>query len=217
MICMPESVHYRRTFLSPLVAKIYDFCVWAAVLGRTRQFRANVFPFVPGNAKVAVDIATGTGGVALALKGEFPKLKLFACDLSEQMLAVAERKAVARNVSIVFSVQDVAKTSYPSGMADFAVVSLALHEMPHAKRLDVMREAFRLLRKGGVFAVCEYHAPKNLLLWIPLLFQFFLFERVDAYSILKEDLQGELCSVGFRRVVKKTYYGGMAQIVAGGK
>lgn len=217
MIPLSRHEHYRRIFLSSWFAYVYDLWVWFAVLGRTRQLREKLVSFVPKHAKVAVDFATGSGEVALALKRSFPKLKVFGCDLSAGLLSVASRKSARRHLDVSFSVEDVANTSYPGRFADFVVVSFALHEIPRKVRVAVMREAFRILRKNGVFAVKEYHAPSNPFFWFLLLVQFFLVERVDAYSILREDLQGELRSVGFRRIVKQTYYGGSVQVVAGVK
>ena len=213
MINLDKPAYYRKLFLSRFIVSIYDPWVWLTVFGRTANLRNKILGSVPKNAKVAIDLATGTGATAITLKKHFPSAKVFASDLSERMLAAAIKKAKAQNLDIRFSVYDAVRTTYPSGKADFVSITFAIHDVPHQKRIEIMKEAFRLLKKNGVFAIYDFHSSNNLM-WFPLSLQFLLFENKAAHSILKENLQAELKSVGFLKTSKKTYYGGSAQIVS---
>ncbi|MDK1726080.1 peptide chain release factor N(5)-glutamine methyltransferase [Dellaglioa algida] len=53
-----------------------------------------------------VDIGTGTGAIALALKQERPNWQVFASDISEEALSVAKENAVKQQADITFLVGD---------------------------------------------------------------------------------------------------------------
>jgi len=196
---------------------VYDLWVWIAVLGNTKKLRESILEFVPQNPNVLIDLATGTGENALLLKQKFPSSTILASDLSEGMLKVARKKALKKGLSIEFSFKDATKTNYPSEIADFVAISFALHDLPGEKRIEVMKEAYRLLKPGGTFAIYEYHLPKNWLYRIPLIIQFLLVENLDAWRMLKENLTEKLKEAGFKNTKKKTLYKGLAQIVVGEK
>lgn len=207
--------YYRGLFLSSWLPLVYDFWVWLAVCGNTKKLRENILEFVPQNPNVLIDLATGTGENALLLKREFPLSRVLASDLSYGMLKVAQKKALRKGLEIEFSLKDATKTNYPSEIANFVAISFALHDLPGEKREEVIKEAHRLLKQGGVFVIYDYHLPKNLFVRIPLIIQFLLVENLDAWRMLKENLTEKLKEAGFRNTKKKTYYKGLAQIVIG--
>lgn len=209
--------HYRKIFDSWWFPRAYDFWVWVTTLGQTKKLREHILEFVPQNPRVIVDLATGTGENALLLKENFPHARVLASDLSEGALGVAQRKASQRKLGIEYSFQDAAKTSYPSRQADVVAISFALHDLPGEKRKEVMKEALRVLRPGGTFAIYDYHLPQNWLVRIPLIVQFLLVENLDAWRMLKENLREKLRKAGFKNIREKMHYKGLAQVVAGEK
>lgn len=209
--------YFRRLFTSWWLPKAYDLWVWLAVLGNVKKLRENILELVPQNPGTIVDLATGTGENALLLKRRFPEAKVLASDLSEGMLGVAKRKTEAQGLEIEFSLQDATNTSYPSGVADSVAISFALHDLPKKKRGEVVKEALRILKPGGIFTIYDYHLPSNWLIRVPLVIQFLLVENLDAWRILKEDLRETLRHTGFTAIAKKTHYRGLAQIVSGQK
>lgn len=48
------------------------------------------------------DIGTGSGNIAIALKAEEPKMTVYACDISEEALKVAEENARTNQVDVTF-------------------------------------------------------------------------------------------------------------------
>ena len=214
---MKKPVYYRTLFATGWLPRIYDLWVFLGVLGNTKALREKILRFIPKNPNIAIDLATGTGEVAILLKTKFPKAKILASDLSEGMLSLARKKAERQNLSIEFSLQDAVHTSYPAGASDLVVISFAIHDLPHQQRLLVMKEAYRLLKKGGIFLIYEYHMPPFIPFRLPIYIQFFLVENKEAWGIFTEPLTEELSQIGFTQTKKQTYFKGLAQIIAGMK
>lgn len=69
----------------------------------------------------AVDIGTGSGCIALALKNNLPKLEITAMDISKDALEIVARNANQLNLSIETLQIDVLKDSLPKNSLDFIV------------------------------------------------------------------------------------------------
>lgn len=212
---MKKPEYYRTIFISKWLPPMYDLWVYIGVLGNTKALREKILKFIPRNPKVIIDLACGTGEAALLLKKKYPQSRVLASDLSEGMLKQIERKAKEQHLEIEISKQDAVKTSYQSNIADTVIISFAIHDLPHTQRLLVMKEAYRLLKKGGIFIIYEYHMPIFIPFRLPIYIQFFLVEDKEAWGIFTEPLEKELRRVGFRETEKRTYFKGLAQIVAG--
>lgn len=205
----------RPIFTSLWLPKVYDLWVFFATFGNPKKLRRNIADWVPKNTQTIIDLATGTGENALYLKEIFPQATICASDLSQGMLSVAIQKSKEKN--IIFSLQDATSTNYATESADLVCISFAIHDLLHAKRKEVMKEAFRILKPKGRFIIYEYHMPKNPLLKILPYIQFFLAENKEAWEIFTEPLEQELKKTGFAHTYKKIYYKGLAQIVVGEK
>ena len=212
---MKKPTYYRNLFISTWLPPVYDFWVCIGTLGNTKALRGKILEFIPKNPKLIIDLACGTGEAALLIKQQYPESRVLASDLSEGMLRQIEKKAKKQHLEIEISLQDAVHTTYESHIADVVTISFAIHDLPHAQRLLVMQEAYRLLIKGGVFIIYEYHMPKLLPLRLPIYIQFFLVEDKAAWGIFTEPLQKELTQVGFTETKKRTYFKGLAQIIAG--
>lgn len=109
---------------------------------RFREIREAVVSHVEEGARV-LDIACGTGALAFALaqKG----VQVTGIDLSAKMVAHAEHRRVvsgAQNPRFIHG--DAAQLSGQGQGYDYAVISMALHEMTPDLRLEVIRKAKRL-------------------------------------------------------------------------
>lgn len=49
-----------------------------------------------------IDIGTGSGCIALAIKKQFPEMKVYGCDISQQAVALASGNAINNNCDITF-------------------------------------------------------------------------------------------------------------------
>lgn len=96
---------------------------------------------------------------------------------------------------------------------DLVHTSAALHEMQPEQLQKILKEVYRILQPGGVFAIVDFHQPTNPL-FVPGLWIFFwLFETETAWQLLKSDLPGLLREVGFKVEKPKLYAGGSLQVI----
>ncbi|MDJ0772801.1 MAG: methyltransferase domain-containing protein [Mastigocoleus sp. MO_167.B18] len=96
---------------------------------------------------------------------------------------------------------------------DLVHTSAALHEMQPEQLQNILKEVYRILQPGGVFAIVDFHQPTNPL-FVPGLWVFFwLFETETAWKLLRSDLPGLLRDVGFKVEEPKLYAGGSLQVI----
>ena len=69
-----------------------------------------------------LDIGTGSGCIAVAIKHERPALDVWACDVSPGALAVARDNAERLGVDIRFELRDVTKPDFSAGMPPFDLI-----------------------------------------------------------------------------------------------
>ncbi|MBS3121344.1 class I SAM-dependent methyltransferase [Candidatus Woesearchaeota archaeon] len=205
--------YYRKGF-DTWIPSFYDLFVSIALFGnqdKIREMFVNKLKEQGKRPKKILDMATGTGDVAIKLKKAFPEADVTGIDLSTEMLAFAKKKADKNLLDISFIQQNIETTTFNEGYFDAVTISLGLHEIPEENRLNTIKEAYRILKKGGKFIIMDFNKPTN---WLSRLLQnlhFILFEPKYAKSILTEDLIGELKTQGFREPKKEI--AGMLQIV----
>lgn len=69
---------------------------------------ADIFDYFDENVDV-VDIATGSGALACAIKSDYPNAHVVACDISEKAIDIAKENALAHQLDITFLVGDMAQ------------------------------------------------------------------------------------------------------------
>jgi ubiquinone/menaquinone biosynthesis C-methylase UbiE len=125
----------------------------------------------------AADLGCGPGHLVIELARAAPGLQVTGIDLSDEMLAEAERRARRAGLAdrIAFKKGDVAHIPVPDGSLDLVVSTLSLHHWRDP--VAVLDEIARVLRSpepgegrpGGAFLVFDLRrdmaAPLYLLLW----------------------------------------------------
>jgi len=200
--------YYRNELFSGKLSKFYDIFFSITTLGLGDKARKKITDFISKEDKKILDLATGTGSSAIAIKNKFKGADVYGIDLSEEMLNMARKK----NKNIKFSFQNIEKTNFKRDYFDVVTISFGLHEVPLKNRYNVMKEAYRLLKNKGKFIIFEFSMPKNIILKV--LFSIFL-KIVEPYgkSFIKQDLIKDLKKYRFKDVKKICYYNNIFQII----
>ncbi len=108
-----------------------------------------------------LDVATGTGDLALALARHIPGVQVLGVDLSGKMLAEAARKAAARGLEdrVVLSPGDAERLDLAAGSVD--VVTSAFGVRNFGDLEQGLREFARVLKPGGKTVILEFSTPRN--------------------------------------------------------
>jgi demethylmenaquinone methyltransferase/2-methoxy-6-polyprenyl-1,4-benzoquinol methylase len=107
-----------------------------------------------------LDIASGTGDIAIAIARALPQTKVIASDFSPNMLEVAAKRSHGAGLSnLETSEQDAMKLSYEDASFDAVCVSFGLRNMSDYEQ--VICEMVRVLRPGGLFLCLDASYPTN--------------------------------------------------------
>lgn len=116
-----------------------------------------------------LDIGCGAAALTVRCAKAFPKAQITAMDYwgaewnyaKEQCERNAQIEGVADRTS--FQKGDAAKLDFPDETFDAAVSNFVFHEVRTAKdKRDVVREALRVVKKGGVFSFQDMFSQKAL-------------------------------------------------------
>ncbi len=160
---------------------------------RTVDFYRQIMQKEGCSPKTAVDLACGTGSVALLLARQ--GLSVIGVDLSEEMLCVAAQKAQEMDKPPMFICQDLSALSLPRGV-DLAVCALDSLDyiVDPAACAEAIRRVWHVLNPGGIF-IFDVNTPEKLRAMDG---QVFLDEDDDVYCVWRGSFDEEtnVCSYG---------------------
>ncbi len=102
-----------------------------------------------------IDIGCGVGFAAIPFAKKMPEGKVYACDISEEMLEMLKKeidKAGVKNVTPVK--MDEVSVPLPDAIADVVLMQNLHHELDNS--VDNLKECRRLLKQGGLMAVIDW-------------------------------------------------------------
>lgn len=196
----------RRMF--DTIAPSYDRLNHLLSFNFDRLWRRKLVRMVAAESpKVVVDVATGTGDVALAIARRLPEVRVVGIDLSEGMLAVARQKSEGNPTTerIEWQVGDGEALPTTDGEADVVTVVFGIRNFQNAEA--GISEAYRTLRPGGCYMVMEFTTPRGKI--FGALYRFYskhIMPRVgalvskdrSAYTYLPESIP-EFANSGFEQ------------------
>ena len=141
------------------IAPEYDRFNYLASMNIDRIWRKRAIstlkPFAP---RKVLDIATGTGDLALLIEEILKPESIIGCDISEGMMQVAREKCKKRGVTnIRFEREDCTALTYPSESFDAVTSSFGIRNFQELDK--ALCEMQRVLRKGGHLAILELSSP----------------------------------------------------------
>jgi demethylmenaquinone methyltransferase/2-methoxy-6-polyprenyl-1,4-benzoquinol methylase len=135
------------------IARRYDVANHLLSCGIDFYWRKRAADIV-GNwrARKILDLATGTGDLALALEKKIPEAELTAADVLPEMVELARGKGV-RNAVIA----DAMNLPFPDCSFDCLTISFGLRNLPDW--VGGVREMSRILTHGGHVLILEFSLP----------------------------------------------------------
>ncbi|MFK5956514.1 MAG: methyltransferase domain-containing protein [Planctomycetota bacterium] len=108
-----------------------------------------------------LDIGCGPGHIPLQLVTQKPELKVIGVDLSHNMLKIAEehRAVCAHGEQVEFVIADAKGLDFPDDSFDTVCSNSILHHIPDP--VPFLREAWRVLKPGGVFLIRDLFRPDD--------------------------------------------------------
>ena len=182
-----------------------------------------------------LDLATGTGDLAIKMAKRIPKARIMGVDLSENMLAVAAEKVRRQGLDdhIALYQGDAENLDLTDGVVDVVTVAFGVRNFGNVDQ--GLQEIWRVLRSGGHIVVLEFSTPRNFL--VRKLYQLYsnhfmkpiggLVSRDrKAYNYLPdsivefsspEEFLSQLECAGFEQCRRRSQSFGIAQIYIGKK
>ena len=139
------------------IARRYDLANHVLSGGADLFWRRRAAKIVAGwTPSDVLDLATGSGDLALAIQRRLPEAKIIAADFSPEMLEVARGKGVAKTV-----LADALELPFENGSFDCVTVAFGLRNMADWDR--ALREMSRVLRPAGHLLVLDFSIPTGAL------------------------------------------------------
>ncbi len=182
------------------------------------------------NPKSILDIATGTGDLAIKMSKLLSTGRIIGLDLSQEMLSIAEKKAQAGNLSssIEFVKGDGEQLPFNNQEFEAITCSFGVRNFEHLQ--PGLQEMNRVLTDHGQLIILEFSTPTNKT--FKRLYDFYFFHVLPfvgrfisgdsrAYTYLPESVEAfpsgnafvkELNQAGFNQVVCKPQTFGICTI-----
>ena len=213
------------------IAPTYDCLNHILSLDIDRLWRKRVVRIVRRlGAKRIMDMATGTGDLAIAMAKHIEGSTIYGADFSSEMLAVAKQKIEALGLAERISLTECNAEDIPleDEAVDATTVAFGVRNFEHQK--EALTEMKRTIRKGGHLIVLEFSNPRCALVrWVYRLYSHYILPAIGrmvskhatAYTYLPdsidkfaspEEFTALLKEVGFDHIECKSQSMGIAHI-----
>ncbi len=153
-----------------------------------------------GKVERALDLATGIGQCATALKQRYPRAEVWGLDPSAALLRYAHRRARRMALPVYFKQAAGEATGFADDYFDVVNSYILFHEIPFEATEAVVHEIFRITRPGGVFNIYDFPAGDFMPPETRYMFEHDHRDNGERWSIefMEGDFDGVLRSAGFR-------------------
>ncbi len=152
---MPDATYVREAFAR--IADRYVLTNHVLSLGVDVWWRKVVTSRIATwNPRRLLDVASGTGDLALAVESKCPDCEVIATDFCAEMLAHAAGRGVKKTM-----VADALNLPFDDASFDTVTVAFGLRNM--ADYPGALREMRRVLSAGGHLVILDFSIPKGIL------------------------------------------------------
>lgn len=181
------------------IAGTYDFLNRLLSFGIDVLWRKRMMKELPKrNQLIALDLATGTGDVALELAKQSKVERVRGLDLSQGMITVGRKKVEAKGHSdkVVLDIGDGVTVPVEDNSQDVVTLSFGIRNFPDPQ--TSLKNIYRVLRPEGRALIMEFGLPKNPIVRAGYLFYFrkllpfvgnLVSRHSDAYTYLNRTVE----------------------------
>lgn len=159
-----RTAHARRLF-APL-GPSYDRAAATLSFGQDPRWRRLLVSCVPDDALAVVDVATGTGAVAIELARRVAARHVVGVDQSSEMLATGRERVARAGLASRITLREGRAEELPFADGEFDALTFTYLLRYVDDPLSTLRELARVVRPGGVVAMLEFGLPRGV--WRPL-------------------------------------------------
>jgi len=146
---MFDSIAGRYDFMNRFLSAGIDISWRKKMLNQLKPLRP----------RIMLDVATGTGDVAIMAEEILKPEKIVGIDISEGMLQLGRQKLLKKQLNAVIDLQsgDSEAINFPDGSFDAVTVAFGVRNFEHLER--GLKEILRVLKPGGMLCVLEFSKP----------------------------------------------------------
>ncbi|MEM9266164.1 MAG: class I SAM-dependent methyltransferase [Cyanobacteria bacterium P01_F01_bin.13] len=154
---------------------------------------------LPQVPETIVDLGCSTGLSTHALQDAYPNADITGIELSDYFLTVAQYQTNQSMGHVPIWRHSAAEnTGLADNSVDLVSASLLFHELPTSAALDVIREAYRILRPSGHFTIMEMNPQSEVYAKLPA-YVLTLLKSTEPYldQYFALDFHQSLVNLGF--------------------
>ncbi|GAB4284730.1 MAG: bifunctional demethylmenaquinone methyltransferase/2-methoxy-6-polyprenyl-1,4-benzoquinol methylase UbiE [Deferrisomatales bacterium] len=181
------------------IAPTYDVLNRILSLGIDRSWRRALVARLPQGPIRVLDLACGTGDVALEITAARPQARVFGADFSLPMLRGARPKIRARGAQGRVTLQNASGEDLPYRDGVFDAMTIAFGIRNVVRRERCLAEVRRVLKPGGTALILDFSLPPNPM--VRALYGFYFHRvlpllgglvsgNVEAYRYLPQSVAG---------------------------
>lgn len=227
-----KGAQVRRMF--DKIARRYDRMNRIMSMGFDKSWRRrSVASLKTYHPETILDIASGTGDLAIMMRKKLLAERIIGADLSEEMMNIGRYKAGRAGVAdyVTFEYQDCMSLTYPDNTFDVVTAAFGVRNFENLEQ--GLAEMRRVLKPGGCIMILELSTPR----WFPMNILYKIYSAIiipflgmlisldkQAYRYLPESIkampQGNemiaiLTKLGFKDAIFRTYTGGVCSMYKG--
>ncbi len=152
---MFDDIAYRYDFLNRFLSGGIDITWRKKLIAQLKEL----------NPQNILDVATGTGDVAIMTHRILKPRKITGIDISEGMLDIGRKKInkLLLNNEIELIQGDSEAINFPDNSFDAVTVAFGVRNFENLEK--GLSEIHRVLRPGGKLAIAEFSKPRGLFKW----------------------------------------------------
>jgi ubiquinone/menaquinone biosynthesis C-methylase UbiE len=169
------------------LTRIYDPVV--ALTSREAAFKRRLLEHARiKDGEAVLDVACGTGTLAIDVKKDRPKAKVAAIDGDAAILARAKQKAADAGVKVDFRRGLANELPYDARSFDVVLSTLFFHHLTDEAKADTAEEIRRVLRLGGRVLIADWGRPQDPLMRVA----FLNIQLLDGFRNTASNVAGRL-------------------------